>query len=69
MLQKYISSKQNKTEIKDCALCLGNVSKGFTINNMKINRTKRVVNFFSGDFNPIYTNDIFKIHDYLMKRT
>ena len=34
MLQKYISSKQ-KTEIKDFALCLGNIWKDFTINNMK----------------------------------
>ena len=46
MLQKYISSKQKKTEMKDCALCLDNVSKGFTINNMKINRTKRGCKFF-----------------------
>ena len=34
MLQKYINSNK-KTEIKDCAQYLGNVSKDFTINNMK----------------------------------
>ena len=33
MLQKTTSSKQD-SEIKDYALCLGNISKGFTINNM-----------------------------------
>ena len=35
MLQKYINSKQKNSEIKDYALCLGNVSKDFTIDNMK----------------------------------
>ena len=35
MLQKYINSKQKNLKIKDEALCLGNISKGFTINNMK----------------------------------
>ena len=34
MLQKYINSNK-KTEIKDCAQYLGNVSKDFTVNNMK----------------------------------
>ena len=33
--QNYINSKQKNSEIKDYALCLGNVSKDFTINNMK----------------------------------
>ena len=35
MLQKYINSKQKNSEIKDYAPCLGDVSKDFTINNMK----------------------------------
>ena len=35
MLQKYIDSKQKNKKIKDYALCLGNVSKEFTINNLK----------------------------------
>ena len=34
MPQKYISSKQD-SEIKPYILCLGNISKDFTINNMK----------------------------------
>ena len=33
-LQKYIISKQDY-EINNYTLCLGNISKGFTINNMK----------------------------------
>ena len=33
MLQKYINSKYS--EIKKYPLCLGNISKDFTANNMK----------------------------------
>ena len=46
-----------------------NISKDFTINNMKKTGLKRVVNFFSVDFNLIDTNDVLDIHKYLMKRT
>ena len=35
MLQKIINSKQKNSEMKDYTLCLGNISKDFTINNMK----------------------------------
>ena len=69
MLQKYINSKQKKSEIKDCALYLGNVSQDFTINNMKKTGLRGVVNFFSVDFNLIDINNILDIHRYLMKRT
>ena len=43
--------------------------KDFKINNVKKAGLKRVVNFFSVDFNPIDTNDILDIHKYLVKRT
>ena len=74
MLQKYINWKQKISEIKDYALCLGNVSKYFTINNMKKKKKKktglkRVVKFLSVDFNPIDTNNSLDIRKYLMKRT
>ena len=45
-------------EIKDYALYLGNISKDFTIYNLK-----NII-----DFNPIDTNNILDIHKYLMKR-
>ena len=54
------------SEIKDYALCLGNTSKDFTINDMKKNRIKRNYIFFPVDFNPIDTNDILDIHIYLL---
>ena len=47
MLQKYINSKQKTLHCKDYALCLDNISKDFTINNMKKNIIKRnCKNFF-----------------------
>ena len=67
MLQKYINSKQKNSEIKDYALCLGNVSKDFTINNIKKTGLKEVAKFYSIDFNPIDNDDILDIHKYLMK--
>ena len=69
MLQKWINSKQ-KLWTKNYALCLGNISTYFTINNTKKKTgLKGVVNFFSLDFNAISTNNISDIHEYLMKRT
>ena len=50
-------------------MCLGNVSKDFTINNMKKTGLKGAVKFISVDVNPIDTNNILDIHKYLMKRT
>ena len=43
---KYINSKQKKFEIKDYALCVGNISKDFTINNVKITGLKESKFFF-----------------------
>ena len=51
-------------------MCLGNVSKYFTIISMKKKKKtglKGSVKFFSVDFNPIDTNDILDINRYLMK--
>ena len=65
---KVYQFKAKNSEIKDYALCLGNISIDFTINNMKKKTgLKGAVNFFSVDFNPIDTNDILDIHKYLMK--
>ena len=66
---KVYQVKAKNWEIKDYALCLGNVSKDFTINNLRKTVLKRVVKFCSVDFNPIYTYDILDIHRYLIKGT
>ena len=66
---KIYRFKEKNSEIKDYTLCLENISKDFTINNMKKTGLRGVVKLFSVDFNPIDTNDILHIHKYLMKRT
>ena len=66
---KVYQLKAKNSEIKDYALCLGNVSKDFIINNMKKTGLKEVAKLFSFDFNPIDTNNILDVHKYLMKRT
>ena len=66
---KIYQFKAKSPEIKDYALCLGNISKDFAINNMKKKGLGGVVKFFSVDFNPIDTNDVLDIHKYLMKKT
>ena len=40
MLEKYISSKQKTQKKKSYGLCLGNISKDFTINNMEKKKKK-----------------------------
>ena len=59
---KVYQFKAKSSGIKDYPLCLGNVSKDFTINNMKKAGLKGVVKFSSVDFNPINTSDILDIH-------
>ena len=67
---KVYQFKAKNSEIKENALCLGNVSKDFRIKKMyKKTRIKGVANFFSVDFHPIDINDFLDIHKYLMKRT
>ena len=45
---KIYQFKARNSEIKDYALCLGNISKDFTINNMKKKKTgsEGIANFF-----------------------
>ena len=43
---KKYQFKARDSEIKDYTLCLGNISKDFTINNMGKNRIKRKCKIF-----------------------
>ena len=69
ILQKIYPFKAEGSETKDYAMCLGNISKDITINNMKKkNRMERNWNFFSFDVNPIDTNNTLDIFNYVMKK-
>ena len=45
-LQQYINLKQKNPEIKDYTLYLGNISKDFASNNIKIKGFNGIVIFF-----------------------
>ena len=65
---KVCQFKGKVSEIKNYSLCFGNVSKYFTISNVKKTWLKVVLKLCSVDFNPIDDNDILDIHKYLIKR-
>ena len=48
-------------------LCLGNISKGWTVDNMKKTGFTGYLYEFSTDYNVIAVDDIKDIHQYLMK--
>ena len=75
ILQKIYQFKANDSEIKKYPLCLGNISGGFSANNMKKKKKKkkkkglnRCAYEFSVDYKTIGTSDIIEIHKYLMKK-
>ena len=59
---KIYQFKAKNYEMKDHTLYLGNISKTFTINNIKNTELGGVTNFFPVDFNPIDNNAILDIH-------
>ena len=49
-------------------LCLGNISKDWSTDNMKKTRLTGYVYVFSEDYNTVTVDDIKEIHKYLMKK-
>ena len=66
---KRYQFKAKGSDKKPYILCLGNIAKDFTINNMRKSRLKGVVKVFSVDYNAIDNNNILDIRIYLMKET
>ena len=62
MVQKFTNLKQ-KTP-----LYLGNISKDWSVDNMKKTGLNRYVYDFSVDYDAIAVLDILHIHNYLMKK-
>ena len=56
------------SEINPNELCLGNVSKDWSIDNMKKTGLKGYVYDFSVNYDYIPVSDILHIHKYLMKK-
>ena len=60
--------KAKDSEIVATPLCLGNISKDWSIDNMKKTGFNGYVYDFSVDYVAITVNDIKDIHKYLMKK-
>ena len=60
--------KAKDSEIKVYPLCLGNISKDLSVDNIKKIGLNGYVYDFSVDYNNIAVNDILDIHKYLMKK-
>ena len=60
--------KAKDSEIVTTPLCLGNISKDWSVNDMKKIGLNGHVYHFSDDYVAITVNDILDIHNYLMKK-
>ena len=66
--KEIIKFKAKDSEILPFSLCLGNISKDWSQDNMKMTGFTGFIYDFSADYNPIATSDILDIHKYLMKK-
>ena len=60
--------KAKDSEVVVNPLCLGNISKDFSVDNMKNTGLNGYVYDFSADYDAIAVDDILEIHKYLMKK-
>ena len=60
--------KAKDFEIVAAPLCLGNISKDWSVDNMKKIRLNGYVYGFTVDYDAIAVDDILDIHKYLMKK-
>ena len=60
--------KTKHSEIIAAPLCLGNISKGWSVDNMKETGFNGYVYDFSVDYDAISVDDIWYIHKYFMKK-
>ena len=63
-----IKVKAKDSEIVPYSLCLGNISKDWTNDNMKKTGFNGYIYDFSTNYNAIATTDILDIHKYLTKK-
>ena len=65
---EIIKFKAKDSETNAIPLCLGNLSKGFSIDNMKKTGLNGYVYDFRFDYDAIAVEDILDIHKYLIKK-
>ena len=64
MVKKFINLKQKSVATP---LCLGKISKDWSVYNMKKDGVNGYVYDFSVDYDAISVDDVLDIHRYLMK--
>ena len=67
MVQKFINLNQKILKFSH-SLCLGNISKDWSVDNMKKTGLNGYVYDFSVDYDAIAVDDILDIHKYEMKK-
>ena len=65
---KIVKFKAKDSEIEATPLCLGNVSKNFSKDDMKRTGFYEYAYNFSVDYDATAVNDVLDIHKYLMKK-
>ena len=65
---RIIKFKAKDSEIVASPLCLGNISKDWSTDNMKKTGLTGYVYYFSAHYNAIAVDDVKDIHNYLMKK-
>ena len=65
---EIIKFKAKDSEINAIPLCLGNILKDFSADNMSKNGFYGYVSDFTVDYDAIAVDDILEIHKYLMKK-
>ena len=65
---EFIKFKAKDSEIVGSPLCLGNISKDWSTDNMKATVLTGYVYDFSADYNAVINDDIKDKHNYLMKK-
>ena len=65
---KIIKFKSKDPEILPYPLCLGNISRDWSLDNMKKKRLNGYVYDFSVDYDAIVVDNILDIHKYLIKK-
>ena len=66
--KEIIKFKAKDSEIVASSLCLGNISKDWSVDNMKNTGLNGYVYGFSVDYDATAVDDIKDIHKYLMKK-
>ena len=66
--KEILKFKGKDSEIVATPLCLGNISKDWSVDNMKKTEFNGYVFYFSVDCYAVAVDDIKDIHKYLMKK-